>query len=165
MPSLIRKKIKCEVCGTQTTRNNFIRQRCSAGLFACPSCTNFSTMFRADMNYQTANKHSNATVRVVHKCKTCDKDFHSFYILREHARKELRAHRGSGAQKVDVPHVIGDVSDNSLKEDLETCRHFLVDSEMENGRHSVYNFVMDTLDPKISVGITWCCVGRSQMCS
>ena len=34
------------------------------------------------------------------------------------------------------------------KEELKTCKHFLMDSEMENGRHRVYNFAMDTLDPK-----------------
>ena len=43
---------------------------------------------------------------------------------------------------------MGDVDDNSLKEELKTCKQFLVDSEMENGRHRVYNFAMDTLDPK-----------------
>ena len=41
-----------------------------------------------------------------------------------------------------------DVDENSLKEKLETCKHFLVDSEIENGRHQVYNIAMDTLDPK-----------------
>ena len=30
----------------------------------------------------------------------------------------------------------------------KTCKKFLVDSEMENGRHRVYNFAMYTLDPK-----------------
>ena len=31
----------------------------------------------------------------------------------------------------------GDVDDNSLREELETCKRFLVDSEMENGRERV----------------------------
>ena len=47
-----------------------------------------------------------------------------------------------------VAHVHGDVDDNSLKEELETSEHFLLDNEMENGRHRVYNFAMDTLDPE-----------------
>ena len=38
---------------------------------------------------------------------------------------------------------MGDVDDNSLKEE-----HFVVDSQMKNGRHRVYKFAMDTLDPK-----------------
>ena len=43
---------------------------------------------------------------------------------------------------------MGKNEDNSLKEVLETRKGFLVDNESENGRHRVYNFVMDTLDPK-----------------
>ena len=41
-----------------------------------------------------------------------------------------------------------DVDDKSLKEELGTCKQFLVDSEMENGRHRVYNFAVDILDTK-----------------
>ena len=89
------------------------------------------------MNYHIAMKHSKATARVVRKCKICDKDFHSFYNLREHNRNEYGAQRISGVQNVDLAHVMGDADDNSLKEELETCKHFLVDSEMENGRHRV----------------------------
>ena len=43
---------------------------------------------------------------------------------------------------------MGDVDDNSLKEELETCKQSLLDSEMENYIHRVYNFGMDTLDLK-----------------
>ena len=100
------------------------------------------------MNYHIAKEHSNATARVGRKCKLCDEDFHRFYKVREHKRKEHGAQRGSRDQNVDVAHVMGDVDDNSLKEELETCKHFLIDNEIENGSHRVYNFAMDTLDPK-----------------
>ena len=76
------------------------------------------------MIYHIAKKHSEATARVVQNCKICDEDFHSFYKLREHRRKEHVAQRGSGAQNVDVAHVMGDAADNSLKKGLETCKHF-----------------------------------------
>ena len=36
-----------------------------------------------------------------------------------------------------------------LKEELTDCQHFLVDTEMENGRHKVFNFQMCKLDTKI----------------
>ena len=104
------------------------------------------------MIYDIAKKHSNATARVVHKCKLCDKDFHSFYILREHKRKEHGAQSGSGAESVDVAQLMGYVDDNCLKEELGTCKHFLLDSEMEDGRHRVSNFAIDTLDPKYLLG-------------
>ena len=100
------------------------------------------------MNYDIAKKHSSATARVVYKRKKCNNDFHSFYNLWEHKRKELGAQRGSGTQNIDVAHVMGDIDDNSLKEKLETCKHFSVDSEIENGRHRVYNVAIDTLYPK-----------------
>ena len=36
-----------------------------------------------------------------------------------------------------------------LKEELSACQHFLVDTEMENGRHKIFNFQMSKLDTKI----------------
>ena len=56
--------------------------------------------------------------------KKIDKDFHSFYLLREHKRKEHGAQRGSSAQNADVTQRMGDVDDNGLKENLETCKLF-----------------------------------------
>ena len=78
----------------------------------------------------------------------CDKEFHSFYNLRDYKRKEHGAQRGSGAQYVDIAHVMRDVDDNSLKIELESCKHFLVDSEMQNGKQRVYTFPTGNLDPK-----------------
>ena len=40
---------------------------------------------------------------------------------------------------------MGDVDGKSLSKELETCRHILMDSEMENRRHGVYNVAMETL--------------------
>ena len=36
--------------------------------------------------------------------------------------------------------------DADLKEELHACQHFLVDSELEKGRHRVFNFAMSTFD-------------------
>ena len=36
-----------------------------------------------------------------------------------------------------------------LKEEFSACQHFLVDTEMEIGRHEVFNFQMSNLDTKI----------------
>ena len=36
-----------------------------------------------------------------------------------------------------------------LKEELSACQHFLVDKELENGRHKVFNFKISKLDTKI----------------
>ena len=98
------------------------------------------------MNNQIAKKHSKTIVRVVHYCKICVKDFHSFYSLGALKQKKWGAQRGSRVQNVDVTQLMGDVDDKSLKEELERCKHFLIDSEMEKGRHNVFNFVTDTLE-------------------
>ena len=58
------------------------------------------------MNIHIAKKHFKAIAKVLHKLNLCDKDFHSFYKLREHNRKEHGAQIGSGAQNVDVAHVM-----------------------------------------------------------
>ena len=42
--------------------------------------------------------------------------------------------------------LVGDVDDQSLREELESCKHFLTDTEMENGRHRVFNFAMSSFD-------------------
>ena len=44
--------------------------------------------------------------------------------------------------------IAGDVDDQSLRDELESCKHLLTDTEMENGRQRVFNFVMS------SIGIT-----------
>ena len=62
------------------------KKKRSVGSFICPSCTNFSTKSRPEMNYHIAKKHSEATAGAVHKCKKCD--FRSFYNLPEHNWKE-----------------------------------------------------------------------------
>ena len=100
------------------------------------------------MKYHIAKKQSKATVSVSHNCRNCDKDFHSFYLSWEHKPKEHGAERSSGAQNDVVEHVLGNVDDNSLKEELGTCKDILVDNEIVTGKHRVYNFAMDTLDPK-----------------
>ena len=47
---------------------------------------------------------------------------------------------------MDVTELVGLIDDKSLKEELQTCRHLLVDSERDNGRHRVLNFAMELLD-------------------
>ena len=44
---------------------------------------------------------------------------------------------------------MGDVDDQSLREELQSCRHFLVDFEIQKGRHSVFNFVVNNLTAQV----------------
>ena len=47
--------------------------------------------------------------------------------------------------KFDVSNLLED-DDADLKEELQACQHFLVDSELEKGRHRVFNFAITTFD-------------------
>ena len=44
---------------------------------------------------------------------------------------------------------MGDVDDQSLREALQSCRRFLVDSEIQKGRHSVFNFAVNNLAAQV----------------
>ena len=45
--------------------------------------------------------------------------------------------------------IVGDVDDQSLREELQSCRHFLVDSEIQKRRHSVFNFAVNNLTAQV----------------
>ena len=134
MPSLIRKeKIRCENCITQTTKNNIVHHKksCSAGTLFCTQCPNFSTKFQNDLNYHIAKKHSAPKPDVTLKCKLCFQDFPGFYALRQHRNTQQTMQVRSGTRDVDVEHLVGDVECQRLREELRSCQHLLVDSELD----------------------------------
>ena len=55
----------------------------------------------------------------------------------------------SGTKNVDVHHIVGDVEDQRSREDLRSCQHSLVDSELERARHKVFNYAVETLNETI----------------
>ena len=152
MPSLIRKeKNTCENCGTQTTRNNTVRhkKRCSAGTLYCTQCPNFSTKSKNDLNYHIAKKHSAPKPEVTFMCKLCFQEFSGFYALRQHRNTQHGTQIGSETRDVDVEHIVGDVEDHRLREELRSCQPFLVDSELERARHKVFNYAVETLNETV----------------
>ena len=50
---------------------------------------------------------------------------------------------------MDVEHIVGDVDDHKLREELRSCQHFFVDSELEKARHKVFNYELETLNETI----------------
>ena len=152
MPSLIRKeKVTCENCGTQTTRINILRhkKRCSAGTLYCTQCSNFFTKSQNDLIYHIAKKHSAPKPDVTFKCKLCFQEFPGFYALRQHRNTQHTMQIGSGTRDVDVEHIVGDVEDHILREELRSCQHFLVDSKFERARHKVFNYAVESLNETI----------------
>ena len=148
MPALGRNvKVFSGNCGTSVTKQKISRHksRCSGGTFYCPKCPNFSTTSEDDLNYHIAKKHSAAGSKNSHTCKECHAEFPGFYALRQHKNTQHRTQFGLGASNIDVENTVGGVDDQSLREELQSCRHFLVDSEIQKGRHSVFNFVVNNL--------------------
>ena len=74
------------------------------------------------------------------------KIFPSFFSVRLFRQKIHGASSQSEAKGIEIRIMLEDVDGASLQEGSETCKHFLIGSEMENGRHSVFNFAMDSLN-------------------
>ena len=149
MPSLNRyEKVTCENFGTPTTKPKLARHksRCSAGRLYCSQCPDFFTKSQNDLNYHIARKHSAPKHDITFKCKLCYAEFPGLYALRQHRNTQQGSQMGFKASSIDVEDIAGDVEDQSLREELESCRHFLTDTEMEKGRHRVFKFVMSSLD-------------------
>ena len=53
---------------------------------------------------------------------------------------------GSRTREMDVKHIVRDVEDHRLREELRCCQHVLVDSELERARHKVFNYAVETLN-------------------
>ena len=146
MPALDRSvKITCGNCGTSVTKKHLSRHKshCTGGTLYCANCPNFSTKLRDDLNYRIAKKHATPPLKSTHKCKICFREFSGFYGLRQHKISEHGLQTKS--VEVDVSNLLED-DDADLKEELQACQHFLVDSEIEEGRHRVFNFAMSAFD-------------------
>ena len=115
LPSVIRKEnVTCENCGTQNTRNNFVRhkKRCSVGTLYCTRCPNFSTKSQNDLKYQIAKKHSTPKFDITFKCKLCFQELPGFHALRQHRNTQHGMQIGSRTRDMDVEHIVGDGEDH-----------------------------------------------------
>ena len=152
MPALDRNvKVTCENCGTPVTKQKISRHksRCSGGTLYCPKCPNFSTKSRDDLNHQNAKQHSAAGPSKTYKKKLCYAEFPGFYALRQHKSIQHGTQIGFGASNIDVEDTVGDVDNQNLREELQSCRHFLVDSEIQKERHTVFNFAINKLSAQV----------------
>ena len=152
MPSPNRnEKVTCENCGVQITKYKLARhkKRCSAGTLYCTQCPNFSTLSQDDLNYHIAKQHSAAGASKTYMCNLCHAEFPGFYALHQHKRTQHGKQFGFGASNIDVDDIVGDVDDQSLREELQSCRQFLGVSEIQKGRHSVFNFAVNNLTAQV----------------
>ena len=152
MPALDRTiKVIRGNCGTSVTKQKISqhRSRCSGGTLYCPKCPSFSTESRDDLNYHIAKKHSNQRFPITYIAKLCHAEFPVFNGLRQHENTHNGTQIGFGPSNTDVEEIVGDVDDQSLREELKSCKRFLRGTEMENGRHRVFNLAMSSLDTSL----------------
>ena len=98
------------------------------------------------MGYHVAKKEAQPSSKQSTVCPFGKHEFPSYYSLQQHRRKDHEA-----KQRKPSDTVADEERENSekLKEELSACQRFLVDTEMENGRHKVFKFQMSKLDTKI----------------
>ena len=125
------------------------KKSCSTGKLFCTQCPNFSTKSQNDLNYHIAKKHSAPKPDIAFKCKLCFQEFPGFYALRQHRNTQHTMQIGSRTRNVDVEHIVGDVEDHRLREELRSCQKSLVDSELERAGHKVFNYAEETLNETI----------------
>ena len=153
MPALDRNvKVTSGNSETSVTKQQLSRRhksRCSGGTWYCPKCPNFSTKSRDDLNYRIVKKHSAAGPKNNHTCKECSFEFSNFSSLRHHKQCYNTAETTSSGEKADLQSLADAGDDKSLEEELQSCRNFLVDSEIQKGKHGVFNSVVNNLTAQV----------------
>ena len=117
----------------------------------CPNC-HFYTKSKEEMGYHVAKKHAEPSLKQSTVCPSCEQEFPSYYFLQQHRRKEHGAKQRKPSDILaDLKKIVKEEGKygEKLKEELSACQHFLIATEMENGRYKVFNFQMSELDTKI----------------
>ena len=130
-----------------------IKKRCAKGNFSCPDC-NYFTYNQQEMNYNTAKKQAPSSSKQSTVCSSCEQEFPTYLSLQQHRRKDYRAKQPKPSDTVaDLNKIAEEEREDSekMKEEHSACHQFLGDTEMENGRHKVFNFQMSKLDTKFVI--------------
>ena len=99
-----------------------------------------------------AKKHAQPSSKPSTVCPSCEQEFPSYYSLQQHRRKEHGAKQRKPSDTVALLNKIVEEEGEDgekLKEKISAYQHFLLNKEMENGRHKVFNFQMSKLNTKI----------------
>ena len=138
-------KLLVEVVALQSPSKIHLDTNRAAVVEHCSKCPSFSTKPGDDLNYQIAKNHSAAGPKHNHTCKECSFESPSFYSLRHHKQCYHTAETTSSAKKSKMQSRPADARDDkNLEEEIQSCRHFLVESEIQKWRLSVFNFVVNT---------------------
>ena len=100
------------------------------------------------MCYHGTKKHAQPSSKKSTVCPSCEQEFPIYYSLQQHRRKEHGIKQRKPNDTVaDLNKIVEEEGEDGekLKEEHGAGQHFLVDTEMENGRHMVFNFKMSKL--------------------
>ena len=144
-------KVTCENCGTSVTNHQISRHKlhCSVGKLYSPKCPKFFTKSRDNLINHIAKKHSAAGPKNNHTCKESSIEFPKIYSLRHHKQRYHTAETTSTGEKAEMQSLTDAEDDKRLEEELQSGRHFLIDSETQKGRQSVFNFVVSKLTTQV----------------
>ena len=87
--------------------------------------------------------------QTITRIKNAALSFQDFISPRHHQQRYHTAETTSSGEKADMQSRADAGDDKSLEKELQSCRHFLVDSEIQKGRHSVFNFVVNNLTAQV----------------
>ena len=155
MPSLDRNlPVKCSKCEKMVVKQQMARHKklCDSGTLKCPKCPHFYTKRKEDLNYHLAKHHAPQEKKLSTVCTICLEEFPSFYSLQQHKRRKHGTSTKVGTKSSEnLKEVLEseelDRNNEQLQQELSACQHFFDNTEMENGRHRVFNFKLSRLDP------------------
>ena len=101
---------------------------------------------RDGLTYHIYKKESIPRRSITFKCKLCHAEYPDLYAVRQHKNTQHETQIRFGASNIDVEDIVGDVDDQTLRKQLESCKQFLTDTEMEKGRHGVFNFAVSSFE-------------------
>ena len=78
------------------------------------------------------------------KFKTCFEEFSGLCALQKHRSSQRGIPKRTS--NLDMDTIPQDVDDGKVKTELNSCNQFLVDSELEKGRHFVFKFAMSSFN-------------------
>ena len=155
MPALERNlPVKCAKWEKMVAKLNMARHKksCDSGILSCPKCPNFYTKKKEDLNYHLAKHHAPKDIKLSTVCTVCLEEFPSFCSLQQHKRRMHGTSTKVGIKSSEkLKEVLEseelDQKNEQLRQELSACQHFFDNTEMENGRHRVFNFKLSKLNP------------------
>ena len=154
MPSLDRNlPVKCTKFERMVVKQQMARHKklCDSETLKGPKSPPFYTKRREDLNNHLAKHHAPQEKKLSTVCTICLEEFPKFYTLQQHKKRKHGTSTKVGTNSSEsLKEVLKsedlDKNNEQLQQELSACQHFFDNTEMENGRHRVFNFKLSKLD-------------------